>query len=301
MRNAVLFFASALLLLAVGSAWLALYPTVPADLGGVESMDGRAAHVRIPVGDDDELDGWVVHGSRPGVVLLFAGYARDHRRMWRYGHFLNALGLTVVTVDFRSARAWGRKPTTLGYWELRDARATLDWVRSRAEFARSPVALYGESLGAAAALALAAERPDVSAVVADCPFASGDAAIADGFRCVLHLPAFPLAQLSRQVGLWCTGQDPGRLDVTRALRALRNRPVLLVQTRRGDRFSPDQSDRLVAALGPGGEAWTLDDVKHTEAWLIHREDYERRVGRFVVEHVLAGGATAAASVRRPRP
>src|SRR5262245_25657950 len=234
MRNAVLFFVTALLLLAGGSAWIALYPTVPADLGGVENLDARALHVQIPVGEGDHLDGWYLRGTHPAGVILLAGYARDHRRMWRYGHFLHRLGLHVLAVDFRSARASGRKPTTLGFWEVRDARAALDWLRERPGLGDARVALYGESLGGAAALALAAQRPDVAAVVADCPFSSGDAAIADGFTQVLHLPAYPLAPLARSIGRLMTGHDPGEMDVTKSLRELNGRPVLLIQTRRED-------------------------------------------------------------------
>jgi pimeloyl-ACP methyl ester carboxylesterase len=141
-----------------------------------------------------------MRGRHPAVVLLFAGYARDHRRMWRYAGFMHQLGLHVLTVDFRSARATSRKPTTLGFWELRDARAALDWAREQPELANARVALFGESLGGAAALALAAQRPDVAAVVADCPFASADAAIADGFACVLHLPAWPLGPIAAPDG-----------------------------------------------------------------------------------------------------
>jgi fermentation-respiration switch protein FrsA (DUF1100 family) len=285
MRNAILLFLSALLVVSAGSAWLALYPAVPADLGGVEDLDARARHVRIPVGDGDHLDGWVLAGSRPATVVLFAGYARDHRRTWRYGQFLHRLGLTVVTVDFRSARRHQRKPTTLGHWELLDARATLAWLRREPALSGHRVALLGESLGGAVALTLAAERPDVAAVVADCPFASADAAIADGFQLVVGLPPFPLAPLARRVGRWVAGVDPGALDVTASVRALRGRPVLIVQTRREDRFSRRHNERIETALGPGGEVWTLDDVKHNQAWLLHREEYERRVGGFLARHL----------------
>jgi fermentation-respiration switch protein FrsA (DUF1100 family) len=278
MRKALVFLLSALFLLAAGSAWLALYPTVPADLGGAEDLDAQARHVQITVGENDHLDGWYLRGNKPAVVLLFAGYARDHRRMWRYGGFLHRLGFNVLTVDFRSARAVSRKPTTLGYWEVRDARAALDWARAQPELEHARVALFGESLGGAAALALAAERSDVTAVVADCPFASGDLAIADGFQCVLHLPAVPLAWIARQVGRLVTGHDPGELDVTQALRTL--------------------AGRLDASLGIYGERWTLDDVKHTEAWLDHRAEYERRVGDFLTKRL---GVAAATKPAAPQP
>ena len=301
MRNAVVFLLSAVLLLLAGSAWIALYPAVPEDLGGVDNLDGRAQAVRIPVGEDDHVDGWWLRGAHPATVLLLAGYARDHRRMWRYAQFLHRQGLTVLTVDFRSARQKGRKPTTLGYWELHDARATLDWLRKRPGMGGVRVGLFGESLGGSVALALAAERADVAAVVADCPFATGEMAIADGFRCVLRLPPSPLAQIARQMGRLVTGHDPGALDVTQALRTLSARPVLLVQTRLGDRFSPTQVDRLNAALGRGGESWTVDDVKHTQAWLVHRGEYELRVGRFLSTHLgLAPTGLAPRSAPGPR-
>ena len=285
MRNAILLFLSALLLLVSGSAWLALYPTVKPDLGGVENLDSRAERVRIPLGEDDHLDGWYLAGRTDAAVILFAGYARDHRRVWRYGQFLNERGLHVVTVDFRSARRSARKPTTLGHWELRDARATLDWVRQHPRLRSHRVALFGESLGGSVALALAAERPDVAAVVADCPFASSDAAIEDGFEFVAKLPVFPLAPFARQVARVVTGHDPGAFDATAALRALNGRPVLVIQTTREDRFSREQVQRITDALGISGEQWTLEDVKHNEAWLHHRDDYEQRVGGFVTEHL----------------
>ena len=285
MRKAIIFFVSALVLLMAGSAWIALFPTVPADLGGAENLDTRATQVQIPVGEGDHLDGWFMKGSQPAAVVLFAGYARDHRRMWRYAGFIHKLGSSVLTIDFRSARALSRKPTTLGFWELRDARAALDWLREQPGLSGVRVALFGESLGGATALALAAQRPDVAAVVADCPFSDGYSAIQDGFACELHLPAQPLAWIARQLAHLVTGHDPGALDVTGALRALSGRPVLLIQTRLGDRFSVKEVDRLNASLGPRGESWTLDDVKHTEGWLHHREEYERRVSHFLDQHL----------------
>ena len=285
MRKALVFFVSALVLLMAGSAWIALYPTVPADLGGAENLDSRALEVRIPVGEGDHLDGWFLKGSKPAAVLLFAGYARDHRRMWRYAGFIRRMGVSVLTIDFRSARALSRKPTTLGFWELRDARAALDWLREQPGLGSVRVALFGESLGASTALALAAQRPDVAAVVADCPVADSYAAIEDAFACQLHLPPQPLAWMARNVARLVTGHDPGELDVTGALRALSGRPILLIQTRLGDRFSPKQVDRLTASLGVRGEQWTVDDVKHTEVWLHHRDEYERRVSRFLDQHL----------------
>src|SRR5689334_9963973 len=127
-RGPLTLLVSAFIVLAAGSGWLALYPPVPMDLGGVPNLDARAERVRIPVGAGDHLNAWLLRGRRDALVVVFHGYGRDHTRAWRYGQFLNRAGYSVLTADFRSSRATDRKPTTLGYYEMEDARAELDWV-----------------------------------------------------------------------------------------------------------------------------------------------------------------------------
>jgi fermentation-respiration switch protein FrsA (DUF1100 family) len=302
MRKVLVLALSALLVFLAGSAWLALYPGVPADLGGVANLDGEAQRVRIPVGEDDHLDGRLLRGRRPGVVVLFHGYARDHRRMWRYARFLRRDGWTLLLVDFRSSRALHRKPTTLGFWELADARAALDWVGRQPEFARDRVGLFAESLGGSVALVLAAERPGVAAVAVDSPFANGMLAIEDGCRYVEHVPVWPCAGIARVLGRLATGHDPAALDAVTALRALGSRPVLLIQAGREDRFGLREVGLLEDAAGPGTERWRVDDSGHNRAWITHREEYERRVRAFFRRQLTAtpspGAPAAPAAPKR---
>ncbi len=281
MFRALMMALGALLLLAAGSSYLALYPHVPADLGGVEDFDARARKFQIPVGEEDHVDAWYVPGERQSLVVFFPGYARRHDRAWRYAQFLRKDGYGVLAVDFRSTRFWNRKPTTLGHWETVDARAVLDWVAAQPQWKGWRVALYGESLGGATALVVGAERPDVAAVVVDCPFSTGDDAVRDAFACVLKMPAWPFAPLSRALGTWLTGHDPGTVDVTAALRRYETRPVLLIQSTKADRFSLRQVEALTAASPPGVREWRVADVGHNQAWLAHRGEYERRVRAFL--------------------
>ncbi|MCC6349185.1 MAG: alpha/beta fold hydrolase [Candidatus Eisenbacteria bacterium] len=286
MKKALGLALSALMLFLAGSAWLALYPAVPADLGGVRSLDAGARRVRIPVGEDDHLDGWLVPGSNRAVIVLCPGYARDHRRVWRYAHFLEPDGYTLLALDFRSSRTERRRPTTLGAYERQDLDATLAWIAAQPRWKRARVGLFGESLGGSTALAAAAGDSAVDAVVADCPFATGEMAIRDGFACRLGLPAWPLTDLALLLGRAVTRHDLGALDTRRSLAELGARPVLLIQTSLGDRFAQDQVRSLENAAGPGVEGWTVDDSRHTEVWLRHRREYESRVRAFFARHLL---------------
>lgn len=286
MKNAVVLALSALVLFLAGSTWLSLYPAVPADLGGVRSLDSAAVRVRIPVGEDDHLDGWLLRGPKPAVIVLAPGYARDHRRVWRYAQFLRRDGYSLLALDFRSCRAERRRPTTLGTYERQDLDATLAWVAAQPQWKRARVGLFGESLGGSTALAAAAGNPAVAAVVADCPFATGEMAVRDGFACRLGMPAWPLTDIALWLGRAVTRPDFGALDTRATLTELGDRPVLLIQTSRGDRFSRDQVRALENAAGPGVEGWTVDDSRHTEVWIDHRREYETRVRAFFARHLL---------------
>ncbi len=292
MWRALVLALSAFVLFAAGSAWLALYPAIPADLGGVPNLDGAAERVNVPVGEDDHVTAWVLPGSNRAVIVLCPGYARDHRRVWRYAHFLKPDGYTLVALDFRSARATRRKPTTLGAYEREDLDAVLRWIGKQPKWAHAKIGLFGESLGASTALAVAASHPEVAAVVADCPFATGEMAVRDGFALRLHLPAWPLTPIALWLGKLATNHDLGALDTRLALREMDLRPVLLIQTAKGDRFGRDQVRALENAAGAGTEGWTVDDSPHTGIWRTHRREYEGRVRAFFAPHLLGARAFA---------
>lgn len=286
----ILLSASALAAAAVGGlAAISFYPFLPRDLGGAPDLDRKARRVRIPVGHGDSIEGWHLPGTARSVVLLFHGFGRRHTRSWRYGAFLNQRGHHVVAVDFRSGRFKDRKPTTLGHFELEDAEAALQWIRSDAELEGCVIGVMGESLGGAVALLLASRHPEVSAVVADCPFASGRLALEDACERFARVPRWPSAEILRFLARAFTGIDPALLDVAAAATALVDRPVLFIHGLKDNRLAPEQSRRLWKAAGAKDPLWLMPDVGHNEGWLKHRLLYEERVSTFLDHHLLGEG------------
>lgn len=276
-------------LLFAGWAWTALYPRIPADLGGVTNLDAEARRVRIATAGADSIDGWYLAGRDPAVVLLLHGHGRDHRRMWRYGQFLHASGYGVLAIDFRSARAHHRAPTTLGHIELVDAQAALDWLLGQPDLRGHAVGLLGESLGGSVALLIAARNPGVGAVVDESGFASGEEAIADFFTRLARLPSWP-PPLVRAFARAVTGVDPGALDVRPAAAALRDRPVLFIHGDRDARISPAQTVALWHAAGGDDPLWIVPGAGHNEGWMRERAAYEDTVTGFFDRHLLGRDA-----------
>jgi len=271
------------------SVLVGLYPPFPSDLGGVPNLDRRARRVRIPVGADDAIDGWLLRGTRPAVVLVFHGFGRMHHRAWRYGAFLNRAGFHVLTVDFRSSRRFGRKPTTLGHFELGDAEAALAWLGREPELEGCRIGVFGESLGGAVALILAGRDPRVRSLVVDCPFASGMRALEDACERLAGVPRWPSAAILRSLTRAATGRDPGAIDALEATARLTERPVFFIHGMQDPRLSPEQTRDLWRAAGAKDPLWLIPNAGHNEGWLRERALYERRVSDFFARSLLDQG------------
>jgi len=128
----------------------------------------QAAEVTLTSDDGERLVAWHVapHGDRP-VVLYFHGNGgalnlRAERFAW-----LIADGTGLLALSYRGYGGSTGKPTEDGL--MRDARAAYDFTSAR--YPAKRIVLFGESIGTAVAIALAAER-SVGGVILDAPFTS---------------------------------------------------------------------------------------------------------------------------------
>ncbi len=272
-------------LVVAGAVWLGFFPFLPRDLGGAPDLDRVARRVRVPLDGGDALDGWLLPARERAVVLVLHGYGREHSRAWRYGAFLHAAGYGVLAVDFRSSRGSRRLPTTLGHHELVDARAALHWLRAEPSLAGHAVGLLGESLGGSVALLVAAEDPEVRAVVADGAFAHATLALEDSSERWARLPRRS-ARLARALGRVLTGRDLGEVDVERAAAGLAGRPLFLIHALEDDRLSSANARRLWRAAGAKDPLWNIPGAGHNEGWRRHPAEYERHVLAFFDRHLL---------------
>jgi uncharacterized protein len=131
----------------------------------------RAEEVMLTSGDSEKLIAWFVapRGNKP-VVLYFQGNAeglpaRVNRFTW-----LTTDGTGLLALCYRGYGGSTGTPTEDGL--IRDANAAYDFARAR--YPAKRIVLFGESLGTAVAVALAAGH-EVAGVILDAPFTSAAA------------------------------------------------------------------------------------------------------------------------------
>ena len=108
-----------------------------------------------------------------GVVLCtgFAG-TQDTPSVRATAEAFTAAGYATLTFDYRRFGASDGRPRQVIRLrhQLRDIHAAVNHLRLEARVDSARIALWGTSLGGAHAIVVAAERPDIAAVIAQVPF-----------------------------------------------------------------------------------------------------------------------------------
>lgn len=111
-----------------------------------------------------------------GTIFLLHGYGVDSLSMLPWAVVMAEAGYKAVLVDLRGhGESTGRR-IGFGTMEVRDLRQVLDYLVATHQ-ASGPVAVMGESLGAALALRWAASDSRLAAVIAFAPYAELEPAI----------------------------------------------------------------------------------------------------------------------------
>jgi dienelactone hydrolase len=111
-------------------------------------------------------------GERLPVVILAHGFSGTMDRLLPHAERFAAGGIAALVFDYRSFGESGGAPRRVvdlpGQRE--DLRAAIAWVRARDDLDPDRVALWGNSLGGAHVISVAADHPRIVAVVAQIPF-----------------------------------------------------------------------------------------------------------------------------------
>jgi uncharacterized protein len=118
---------------------------------------------------DDELHGFLLKAKGParGVVVHCHGNAGNVTAHFPLVGFLTAAGFDVLTFDYAGFGKSTGRPSLEGIEE--NARAALAYVLGRKDLRTDRVAIFGQSLGGAAAAA-AAPHPSVKCLVLEATF-----------------------------------------------------------------------------------------------------------------------------------
>ena len=233
----------------------------------VEAYFALGQEAALATDDGLELSAWFlppVGGRSLATVIVFNGNAGGRELRAPLAAALTRKGLGVLLLDYRGYAGNPGSPSEDGL--LADARAARAYLLSRADVDPARLVYFGESLGAAVAVALAAEHPP-AALILRSPFTS----LAD--IAAVHYPFLPAGLMLRD-----RYESIERIGRVRA-------PLLVVAGQR-DRIVPmEQSRRLFAAASGPKRFHPVADADHNDAALLAGADMVNAMIDFVAQAV----------------
>jgi fermentation-respiration switch protein FrsA (DUF1100 family) len=220
------------------------------------------APVTFHTDDGLTLHGWFVRPDEPAwfTVIVFNGNAGNRAMRAPLAVALRRHGLAVLLFDYRGFGGNPGVPTERGL--IADARAARRYVAGRRDVDPARVAYFGESLGAAVAIQLAAEVQPAGLVLRS-PFGS----LAEAGR--FHYPFLPVRWLLRD--RFASNDVIGRIHA----------PLLMVAGDR-DRIVPlDHTRRLFAEATDPKTLVIISDADHNDASLLYGGDMIAHIVTFL--------------------
>jgi fermentation-respiration switch protein FrsA (DUF1100 family) len=226
--------------------------------------------------DNIRLSAWYTPPQNGAVILVAHGYGAS--RAEHYHALFASYGYGVVSWDFRAHGQSGGEFSSLGYYEVLDAKAALDFAKAQPGVEH--VGAWGGSMGAVTMIRAAAQYPEIEALIADSPFPTLEEEMD------LRVP-FPL--LRSLIHFFAEKASGVSVDSVRPLEEIARispRPVFLIQGM-GDGMVPlDSAERFYEASGEPRQLWTEKDVPHLNMYAFYKTRYTKRAIKFFDEYLL---------------
>jgi pimeloyl-ACP methyl ester carboxylesterase len=237
-------------------------------------------------GEPLRIAGWWIPASAPNAtrtLLLIHGYADAKVGAIAWAPLLHSLGWNLLAIDLRAHGESGGTMSTAGYFERHDVSQVINQLRAVRPRETGTLGLFGVSLGAAVAVAVAAMRDDVAGIILESPFADYRRAVAAHGE-MRGLPGGWMRELAIHLSEIQSGAD---------FRAVRPQdllekvvcPVMVIHAGLDQFIPPSDAQAMAAALGARGNQrdvlWSIPQAGHVLGLPSAADEYRARVGAFL--------------------
>ena len=226
--------------------------------------------------DGIRLSAWYTPPRKGAVILLAHGYG-DNRPEWVHA-LLAKKGYGVLSWDARAHGESDGEISTIGYLELLEVRAALDYVRTQPEV--NHIGAWGGSMGAATLIRATAQFPQIEALFVDSSFAS----LNDEFDFLVPYPVInPLAKFIAELQ---TGIHLDEINPLNDIEQISPRPVYIVHSKGDTVARPDAGEKLFNAAHESRFLWVEEEAAHLSIHLVNERRYKLRLIGFFDEWLL---------------
>jgi len=227
--------------------------------------------VRFPARDGVSLHGWFFKtvGQACGTVLHLHGNAGNITGHFTHVAWLPNAGFNVLCFDYRGYGHSAGRISRPG--SIEDAHGALDYLLVRADVDPERIVAFGQSLGGAVGIVLAAERTEIRGLATEGAF--------DHYRRIAswHIRRNPLLFVLAWWVPWLMTDTHNPIDFVDRISP---RPLLIMHGT-DDRVVPvSMAHRLYSRAKQPKQLWLIEGIDHYEAYDVMPEQVQDRLATF---------------------
>ena len=239
-------------------------------------------NVTFKTQDNVLLKGWFITAPQTSAktIILMHGWGMNRADILKNTYFLRDLGFNLFYFDFRALGESGGKTSSIGYLELKDIAAALQFLKqTRPQFCEK-VGLYGLSMGGMVAICEAAHNPEVSCVVAEASYYSFRRVVSRWAWVNRRVPYFPLMPIILHYIRTQLGVNPERFSPKYNIPKISPRPIFLIHGRYDNLVPAAQAKLLYKRACEPKEIWLVPGAKHNKCAEVGGFEYKQRLADF---------------------
>lgn len=239
----------------------------------IEAEDGMTIPMTTytPTGEEDK-----------DTVILVHGFGGDHVSVYPQAQMYLENGWNVISYDQRGGGDSPSEKVSFGYYEKRDIKAIVDYIRARTQ--NKKVVVHGFSFGAATTGAYAATdhaTANIDAIILDSSFDSMETM----FREVLRTMEIPIPE---DYIVWCAdrvlnikyGFGFGDTNVIKNMKKCQV-PAMIIQGEKDDVATVAMGEAIYESVPGQNKIYWLNNAKHVEAYIDYPVQYKEKVLAFI--------------------
>ena len=243
---------------------------------------GKIESFRITTDDREELGAWFIDGNadRPVILLLHGNGGRRHDCL-KQAEFLAHSGFTTMMISLRAHGDSTGTVNDLGFSARQDVMAAVRWLKEKCP--ERPIAVWGSSLGAAAAIFAAKDLgSQVSGYILECPYQDLHTAVRN--RTEIYLP--PLLDRVAYVGLRIVSPlvlpNADQISPFEAITSMPEEiPVLILAGGADRRARPEEANAIYRRIHSQANLVMFEDADHMKLLQTEPERYRQVVLAFL--------------------
>ncbi len=237
--------------------------------------------------DQVQLKGWFITAPEFSnkTIILMHGWGMNRADILKNTYFLRELGFNLFYFDFRALGESGGKTSSIGYLELKDITAAINFLKdTRPQFCEK-IGLYGLSMGGMVAICEAAHNPDIACVVAEASYYSFRRVVSRWAWVHRRVPYFPIMPMVLHYIRKQLGINPERYSPKYNIPKISPRPVFLIHGRYDNLVPAAQAKLLYKCAGEPKEIWLVPGAKHNKCAEVGGFEYKQRLAEFYKKYL----------------